>query len=701
MAGKSKYQYILSYNGSSETLTINPAGWDKIGLKRVRSRVYHSISRSLTLSLRFANKRGGGFTFIKNAYDTSGIYANIEVTINKRNPANNRYELYYNGKLDMSPARFIISRSYIEAPIVDNEKVQRLFSRDEINYNVFDTVSTDGISVTPFANNYSVNLPPIDIILEAKFTCNSYDNRRLAGIAYYTYFNNKVDQVNQLEERVTIDGGERIYTNSTDLTIDLTVIIESVSEWSGYSDGITAITTQLNVYRDTGTLFGDINFKQYVAIYDTNNFLFEDIKTGEYTFILPPGYYIILRNKVEGCCGPVNIKDDYTITIKERYNGYEQTSTNCLFPHEAFTRLIQLSTSETNTDKLFYSELMGRLNSEFVTYSDNGLIAYDAIFSGLMSRKFPNSPLNISLRNLFQTFDAIYNLGFAYDYVNDRFYVDNKEAFFDSNYFMFDLGEVNDLQITLLSDGYFSKIMAGYDNNGDYEELQGAYEFNNKREYSISTPVKEEKSIQSKYRADSVGIEITRKKQYVENPSEDTNQDNDIFIVRTDGADAVIDSTVTGFNGCEAYYNSMLTPRQNIIRWGNAILPSLYKNNGQIQLNKTDKQFELYVNGVDENSNISQSELGSPLFIPELYTFEAKLSASDLETLVENPHGFITFAYLGVQYEGYIDEVEIEDNNNKANFKLIAKAPSELGNFIFYDGNDFIFYDDNDLIFFN
>lgn len=692
-----KYQYILSFDGNSETLTKNPAGWDNIGISLVRNKTYHSIPRSLTLSLRFANKNGGGYEFIKNAYDKSGIYANIEITINKRSSETNSYELLYSGKLDLNPGRFSISRNYIEVPIIDSQKVQRLFSRDEISYNLFSLVSTDGASITPFASEKSINLTPIDIILQGVYGCNCYVNGTYTNLI--SYFDNKVDIINQIGERITIDGEERFYTNSTQNDVILSININGTLNWNG-SVGFADIEQEMRIYDESN------NFKERFLLHSAKVYnVFSVAKSIDIDFKmnLDVGDFIIFRTKINNLAAEItfNQKDDYTISVNEKSPGYPTTQTKCLFPHEAFTRLVQLTTSEPSTDKLFYSEVMGSATSEFITYPNEGEISKDAIFSGLMCRQYPNSPINVTLKELFKSFDAIYNLGFGYDQINDRFYIAPKSSFFDANRFMFALGEVDDLKITPLQDGYFGKVIAGYDNTGDYEDLQGAYEFNGKVEYSLPAPVKDELEIQSKYRADSVGIEITRKKQYKTNISEDTNNDNSVFIVKTDGANPILSTNISGFVGCENYYNSAISPRSNAVRWGNMIKSALYKNNGNLNYQKSEKLFSLTIDGIDENSSVLQSEMGEPLIIPELYTFESYLTLEMVNILRENPHGFISFTYNGIGYEGYIDELQMSDNNKKANFKLIAKAPSELNNFIFFDSNDFYFFDNNDFIFYN
>jgi hypothetical protein len=275
----------------------------------------------------------------------------------------------------------------------------------------------------------------------------------------------------------------------------------------------------------------------------------------------------------------------------------------------------------------------------------------------------------------------MYGIGLGFDNVNNRFYIKPAADFFDASYEMFDLGQVKGFKISPMSEGYFNKIVAGFDNDGDYESAQGAFEFAVKREYSTSTPVKEEFSNQSKLRADSVGIEYARKKQYSIKASEDYRDDNALFVVKTDGADAIQGGADSGFFGVEKYYNLEKTPRQNLVRNGGLIASTLHGTTTGIKAQAVSKTFDLTVDGKDENSDITKTELGTALFLPLIYEFESKVADDMVNILLENPNGYVKFSNFGTEYHGFIYKVEMgqskaPSHNDKASFTLIAKEVS-------------------------
>jgi hypothetical protein len=198
-----------------------------------------------------------------------------------------------------------------------------------------------------------------------------------------------------------------------------------------------------------------------------------------------------------------------------------------------------------------------------------------------------------------------------------------------------------------------------------------------------------------------VGIEELRNLLYTNKANVDNNSDNDIFIIDTDGTSPVVISDgeipYDGYEYFHTYYNTNFTPRSNVVRHGNIIKSNSWKSVLPIKSQKTDKQFELEVNGIDENSDISVSELGETIFIPELYIFESYLTPANIQTLLSNPHGYIDFHYNGVSYSGFIHKIELTDNNRKANFELIAKDNSII-NRTFTDGKLHVFSNGNQMI---
>jgi hypothetical protein len=725
-----EYEYILTYQSVSETLTVNPAGWDKVGINFVRHEVYHSVLRSFTVSIRFAKVTSGGTDFILNAYNTEGINANVLITINRRNKANNKFELFHSGSLDMKT--MLISRDFIEISVMDGMKLQRLISRDEIDYNLFNTTSTDNISIPDFTSQKSISLPPIDIVLDAEF--NGTHNLFVADALALIYegeiqdvpYINITTTKNTIGERIEfVEDQAIIYTNSTLYDIELKIQSTSVfnlTAWFRVIDGFLLqgmyfkIQHGFFVYDEDSNLLDSLimyNEEKLMQTDESDDDVFYTISdlnlSGIKTMSVPANGYMEFCTKItlissQGAGSgvqrtlyiytPSGKSTPIHTTIVEYSVGATESTTLCMFPHEAFTRLIQLTTSETDTTKLLYSELLGRTDSEFTTYPDDGIPSKDALFTGYMVRKFPNASLTANLRALFQSFDAVYNIGLGFDKVNDRFTIEPKRTYFDSSYFMFDLGEVSDLKIIPAMSKYFSKLTGGYENEGDYQDYQGAYEFNIKREYALSTPVKDEKIIQAKYNFDSIGVELSRRKPYTTFSSLDTKQDNNLFIVRTDGAAPVLNPSVTGFPGVEKYYNTMLSPRQNALRSGNIIRPALYKNSNPVKFQTASKYISINT-GVDDFTDIQQSELDTALFRPELYSFKSYINSVLLGILNTNPHGFIRFTYEGTTYEGFINSIETGDYNKEASYELIAKE-IETGKNLTYESDVEMLYE-NDL----
>ncbi len=720
-----EYRFTLTDGSTTEVLTKNPAGWNKIGLTLMRNSTYKSVLRNMTLPFRFVNKAGSGYAFILSDYDTNGIYGNMTVTIEKRNPDTNWYEFFYSGKIDYKPTKFTIDRGvFIECSLLDNARLEKLKAREDTELNLFNLVSPDGVTVTDFAALRTINLTDIPIVLQADIMATAHNVNQTvnqATTASYAFLNTPTVNKNQIGDAVVIDGSEIIYTNNHPDSIRLQASIDAYWNFYGKIYNPTGLNRHtrldfkitLKANDSGGTVLDTVT---YVLQSEAQNLTTDKAFniSGDFVYhsidlTLPTGGYLEFVSTVNfitdsGSTHSALVSHFHAahhIFITENLIGIGTTTTPGLFIHEAFTRLIQLITSETDTSKLFYSTHLGRTTSEFTPYAGNGEFSGDFLFSGKMCRNYPNQPLNISLKKLVQQVYAMYNLGFGYDPINDRFYVDTMDKFYDGTYLMFDLGEVSKFKRTPMSEGYFSQIKAGYDYDGDYEDFNGAFEFNLGKEYSTPAPVKDEKDLVAPYRADSVGIELTRQKQFIETESIDTNGDSAIFIVRTDGTNPVVSALpflADGFVGIGKYYNTMVTPRQNMLRHGNTIISTLYKNTSPIKYVKSSKELSVDIYSdvstfKNDNSDIAKTELGIALFIPEKYNFESHLTPAQIAITLASCHGYISFSYDGINYEGFVDKIELGDYNKKATFELIAKNIVTLDEFMFEDDVQYQFED--------
>lgn len=739
------YQYTLNYIdlGFDETLNLNPLGWNDLGLTFERNEFYNSVLRSFTLTLKFPKKPGGGGENIRESYLTKGISAKVEITISELNPNTYEYDNFYEGILDFN--RYKDERDFTEIGVIDAGKLQRFISRDEIDYNLYSLVSTDDVVITDFSNSpKDIILKPIDIYLTVEqevLMTNLPDSDKWSNDPNQgdledkqDFFNDPTIDINEIGDRLKTESDSiTIYTNDTDG--DVLINFQDTSTIEDNSIILYATTTpqsivEMQIYIEILVRKGEDTLTSYFLFNETFNYfnisssndpinydisVLADVYG---TFTVPPEYSLELycgmtavefTPQVPGISVMVvEIRNDFRCNLDfiEQSLSIDQTPCESFFPYEAFTRLIQLMTSETDTDKLLYSEFFGRVDSEFQTYGSNGDGSLDGIGSAWNIRQFPDKAFNVNMRDLFGTFGkSIYALGLGFDRTNDRFYIEPIENFYDSSYLMFDLGEVFELVISPYQDAFFSKINSGYEEKGEYEDFQGVNEYNLSSEHSAPLPVKQTEIIKGVLNTDSIGIETTRRYQYSDNASKDTKNDDKIYIYRTDGSTVIRATGASGFLGIEQYYNLAFTPRENIIRHAGLYKSSLWLHDLLIKFVKAQKDANITYenqngNTVNEHDDIDGTDLlKTQLFQPEIYEFESKIYPYMVEVLNDNPHGYIRFTFDGNTYEGFLLSVESgEYYQRKANYRLIAKELTVGNNFVYENDYNFTLESSNNFV---
>jgi len=742
-----QYKYILKYSGEPDlTLDEAPANWDKLGISYERNEFYHGIIRYFSLSLKFGRKDGLGGEYIITAYENDGIAALVEIEIYERNPQTYDFDIYFTGMLDFSPSRFSIERDSVEIAIIDGSKEQRFMARDEINYDINSVVSQDDITVDSFVSSpKDITFKPIDIYLgcESNGVFNKIQGLFEVGWQLKLSYQGETSK-NEIRDRVKINDELKyairklsvdpeynelfiIYTNETDndtrilldfVDIDLSLITlfveQSQPNTAQLSSNIfISIIDESGNYVKSTPLTG-LATDRYDNISpsqsDTKTLSFSDSDLMDET--IEPGWSVILFTIASYSGASTNVTANFTTNHVVNDLGFTEVSLGepeetivSYLPHEAFTRLIQLMTSETDETKLFYSEFLGRTDSEFVTYLNNGEGALDAITTGWNLRKFPNRAFNLNMRDLFQTFASIYNLGMGFDRSNDRFYIAEIQDFYNPGYFMFDLGEVKEMVIKPYKEGYFSQILSGYGNKVEYEDFQGVNEYNVPTEHAITIPIPDKYIANTKYNSDSVGMELARRFPYSSDASKDTKYDENIYTVRTDGSETIQGGTnLSGFEGIENWYNIAITPRENLIRFSPQIKAALWKSDIFVKFIKSQKDLNVtYDNqngdNVNEQDDIQVSELTSEaLFIPEIYELDGILTGEMISILNTDPHGYVTWTFNGVDYEAFILRTEGSDYEKQVKWILIGKEKSEGRNLIYENNDNFVFENDNNTI---
>ena len=765
-------EFVLTYGALNETLTINPEGWSENGQSWQRDKIYHGVFQSYTVSsFRFALKPGGGGDFIKNAYDTDDIKANVIVTVSNRNPQTDDFDISYIGKLNFDPEKFFIERDYVEVGFVQNSNIQKFTNRDETELDITKVVSLDDVTMNSFVSQpVSIAFKPINIWrradLEGNFDHLFYisvvdiPELTAAGIEFHpasTYVDvkyyaenipvNEIGLANLLctAGPLQADRVVWIYENPHEDTycyikFESLEIIQNARlqflDYSGPFDPYARVTVSAAILIVDSSEVTLATFPIFTKTIERTgadpwpytediDFNFDDILTYQTAlqYFIPPGGKLAFFIEVEpyalfegaavifssdtGSDVPASI--DFNFTIYEVTDGAIESNVNCFYPHEAFTRLFQLITSEEDT---FYSTFFGRSDSEFITYStllsgETGKL--DAITSGWNLRQFSGKPLTINLRKLFEAFDSMYNLMLGYDSINERFYIERKSNAFDRESVLFDIGEIIDLKINPYNSAYFNEISGGCDTDGNYEEFQGVNEFISKIDFTCDQPVKETLKIRCPYNTDSIAMELARRMPYSNFASEDTDYDDKIFIVRTNSAEETVQggASVSGFAGIEDRYNIKLTARESLLRWADYIKCSYWKQGTfTIKFGRSSKVVDIiYENQfgevVSEFDDIESSEIEDvlKLFNPRYYQFTGKFMPEYKTALELNPHGIILFTFDNESFAGFVDHIQTKDYDRQAEYKLIAYDSFENTEKWFMDDDTALFMDDDTHLF--
>lgn len=398
-----------------------------------------------------------------------------------------------------------------------------------------------------------------------------------------------------------------------------------------------------------------------------------------------------------------SLPDGYTINTRNLHieatslELYPPTNADLILPHELFTQLLQYYTGKETP---FYSEFFGRTD---LGYDENGPGAGVAVATGKMIRGFPYGEnngdtqtfLNTSFEKAFQAYNRIFNLAATIEVIgNERRLRIEPMSYFRNFEVVADLGN-NIREITRKIDvsKIYSDIQFGYQDR-EYEELNGLFSFNG--EMGLSTPLRTESEtleIVNEWRADDIGIEITRRQQYEDDPSKDYRSDDDIFFIdckileeggsfagnlfilpkRNENYDSV-----EGIFEPERAYNLDLSPKRCMYNWQEEIKAGLtFKANQKLKYIKGPKNANLISQKtgdieIIEASDVLISTLKNSKFIPEIIQIaEAPLTQEQWDDIKNNRYGVIAFENKGVKLYGFIISIEFEINKKTANFELL------------------------------
>jgi len=367
------------------------------------------------------------------------------------------------------------------------------------------------------------------------------------------------------------------------------------------------------------------------------------------------------------------------------------SSNKVIFLHEALERLLQIAT-DANAE--LNAPLIGRTDSENTSYVSDGEFGLIGLANGFMIRNFPLADycLSTSVRDLFKSLKAVTPVGLWYSESADKWYLKDIADFY-KNTEIISLGEVKGFERYVDEQYYFNTIKAGYIDGLSYEEINGLENQNCLMKFTNNIAgIKNEKDLQSIYRADDYGIEFAKKIPYNYNGTEDSRYDSDIWFLtfkRDSGSFLTLAGydnfdTISGVLSKTTRLNIDITPKRNLLRNGSLLSIPMWKqtsgdilySDSQMRINFSSKK-AAEAAAIVETDDIDITTLPEPEFHPEVYNFSSPVTAAQITSLMTDPHGYITFTYLGTTYKGYILEVSTEPWGRKGNWTLIKTNPSK------------------------
>lgn len=375
---------------------------------------------------------------------------------------------------------------------------------------------------------------------------------------------------------------------------------------------------------------------------------------------------------------------------------FEDTECKTVLVHEALTAVVD---SIADSDNNIYSDFYGRDDSQKVTYAEDGEGSLLALSNGYNIREI-NKGIFFTFDELFDSLNAINNIGVGE--LNSKIRIEPIEFFF-SNTEILELQNVPNFTVKPYANGLFNKLTFGF-MKWETEVRGGLDEPCTSHTYSTNSIFSGQYSRVSKYIGSSYGIELTRRKSAKSNSeTEDWRYDNDNFficVIRSPYASGAFlpEKFHNAFSGgsnmaaLTTAFNLRITPKRMLLSHLNMVTPSLQKLqsevtfvNGQgnilLETEKNDSGFQSDYSGVSvaENSDIAWNDANaeniSPLFLPEIYSFEYPLTFNQFITIKNNPYGYISFYKFSDDVKsGYIMNMEYSMKTGLTKFELIRRA---------------------------
>jgi len=729
-------------DNSTDVLTKDPIGWDESTFTIKRDAFYKGVIQDYTVQLKF-HCEGGGKQFIDNVYNTEDIDGRIQILIEYRcDPLSDEFATLYTGIINL--ASYAIDGTYTMCNIERGGFATKLKSRDEINVNLEALRSVGDVGISAATVN-TLDLEGQEIYLrnESDFsgtyahtiTVPSAASVVMTGFAMpsISTISAELNQYNGLFEfndmalngPTTTDSFLPAVFEAIDPNVEWPATLDYAFSFDGvFSDILSSGQTRTNTKHSFSLAWGPEfgNQTGAVTLYSSGGYTtslatytdaFAVATSGSITLNYGDKVWLYWYEKTTITTGPYSDDQvfDYDYTqfnfLLDIYSNFSDSACKSFLIHEALGQTID---SLVDDDDSLYSEYYGRENSDKRTYPANGCGSFLAVTNGKSIRAFPDVPVFCNLKEIYQSLDALHNIGLGIeadpaDATRDIVRVEPITYFFDALTTILTLPNVSDVTTRNDNTKYINTVNIGYD-KWETEYRGGLDEPCARHEYStLIATVKNILNKLSKYIASGYAIEFARRKNYDRFPTEDYRTDNDNFFFainrgvdgsgvpnqlthpekRPDG----FDSATGSVSDIDKMFNLRLTPKHMLLSHMKTVVSALQIIQGEIHFVRGDGNINVSTNMINTTCPESYSGQGlaesasldfddanvtgiDPLTSTEIYSFKHPLTYAQFVSVRANPYGQIAFTdYTGATKSGFILNMEFELKTGITSFELI------------------------------
>ena len=362
--------------------------------------------------------------------------------------------------------------------------------------------------------------------------------------------------------------------------------------------------------------------------------------------------------------------------------------------HETASRITEAITDLCLKVK---SDYYGRTDSEPYAAATDGCGSLRILTNGLRLRNATTDDHFLSLKDVFDSLNAIDNIGMGVE--GDWLRIEPIDYFFN-NTLLFNIDSVPDSETNIAQERIYAIIKVGYA-KWETENTNGLDEFNSNKEFrTMVKSVHNSLDIVSEFIAGGYPIELTRQQSFVETGAADTKYDNDTFIICVVRSASYIPfiveqgniSNAANFFSPATALNWRIRPMYNLMRWGKSILnayPNILQTDSKIVFSSGKGNYiaegeltdpdtcKLEAHVMAENSSVSASDYRdtfTPILSVDDLTFEYPLSVAQYKLIKANPYGYINVQCGNGDYQkAYIQSIDYKISEGTATFNLSKK----------------------------